>query len=176
VLTITPTGPIGATKITIRATDSVGNTVDDSFVFNVIEDYAIWAARQTFPGGQDAPTDDPDGDSLNNLLEYALLGDPGSPDLAIAPAPGKLPGPQGTVVPTLTFTVRKFTGDLSYAVEANHQLSGAWSTVWTFADGPGHPAVVQVTEFADRWIVTVRDDAPPGAHSSRFMRLRVATE
>jgi cyclophilin family peptidyl-prolyl cis-trans isomerase len=176
VLTITPTGLIGATKITVRASDSVSNTVDDTFVISVIENYAIWAERQTFPGGLAAPTDDPDKDSLNNLLEYAFLSDPGSADVAASPVPGTLPGPQGSVIPTLTFAVRKFTSDLSYTVEANHQLSGPWSTVWEFADGPGHPAVVQVAEFADRWIVTVRDDAQPGAHASRFLRLRVATE
>jgi peptidyl-prolyl cis-trans isomerase A (cyclophilin A) len=176
VLTITPAGPIGATRITVRATDSVGNIVDDTFVISVIDSYATWATRQTFPGGLAAPTDDPDKDSLNNLLEYAFLGDPGSADVGASPAPGSLPGPQVAVIPTLTFAVRKFTSDLSYTVEANHQLSGPWSTVWKFADGPGHPAVVQVAEFADRWIVTVRDDAQPGAHASRFLRLRVATE
>lgn len=49
--------------------------------------FAAWAATPAFglaPADQD-PSDDPDADGMENLLEYALNGNPGSADLSILP-------------------------------------------------------------------------------------------
>jgi hypothetical protein len=58
----------------------------DDAVWNGTTD-AAWAATPAFGlalADQD-PSDDPDGDGMENLLEYALNGNPGSADLSILP-------------------------------------------------------------------------------------------
>jgi len=169
-------GQTGTTNITVRATDSVGNTVNDTFSFTVnpTDTYATWATRTTFPGGQSGAGQDPDGDSLANLPEYAFLGDPAVASQAPLPVPGKTglsPAPQFL---TLSFALRKFTSGLSYVVEANDQLSGTWSPVWSSADGLGSAQVVSFTDQADRTLVTIKDNVTIGSRPQRYMRVRVA--
>lgn len=176
-LTLSPTaGAAGNSTLTIRATDSVGNTVDDQFGLNVnlTDTYTTWASRNAFPNGQASPTQNPDGDAWNNLQEFAFLGDPA------------LPSPSGAVVSsgfsgatpsarylTLTFPVRKFTQGLTYAVESNSGLAGGWTEIWKSSDGFSHSQVVTALDHADRTVVTVRDTAALEGVPERFLRVRV---
>ena len=53
-----------------------------------LETYAGWAARaeqNLTPGTNDGPGDDPDGDGIDNLLEFVLGGNPLTSDLEILP-------------------------------------------------------------------------------------------
>jgi peptidyl-prolyl cis-trans isomerase A (cyclophilin A) len=166
-------GKTGSTTITVRATDSVGNTVDDSFVLqvNASDTYTSWASRTVFPNSQSGMTQNPDGDSLNNLQEYAFLSDPAVSNQGGLPVPGKTgTGPEYL---TLTFPVRNFTSNLSYVVEANNSLSGSWTTVWTSANGFAHAQVVTAVDQADRTVVTIKDTAAIGGSATRFLRTRV---
>ena len=178
-LVLTPQpGQTGTTVITVRATDSVDNTVDDTFVLTVVaaDTYSTWASRSVFPGGQGAMAQNPDADTLNNLLEFALLGDPAVSSQAEAPVAGKtgiLPDPQYL---TLTFPVRKFTAGLTYAVEAANSPAGPWSVVWSSANGFAHPQVVGTTELPDRTTVTIRDTVAINAAPERFMRLKATQQ
>jgi cyclophilin family peptidyl-prolyl cis-trans isomerase len=178
VLNLSPVaGQTGSTSVTIRATDSVGNTVEDSFDLTVSpgDTFTTWASRNSFPNGQSGISQNPDADAWNNLQEYAFLGNPGVSSLA---AQTVFQGTTGTAPKylTLTFPVRKFTQGLSYAVEANNSLSGAWTGIWKSADTFIHPQVVNAEEQADRTVLTIKDTTAIGATPKRFLRTRVVQE
>jgi len=167
-------GQTGSTSVTVRATDSVGNTVDDSFKLTVglTDTFATWATRNSFPNGQSASGQNPDGDVWNNLQEYAFFGDPG----VAGSAQTVFQGSTGTSPRylTLSFPVRKFTQGLSYAVEANDGLSGIWTDIWKSADGFSHARVVNALDLPDRTLLTVKDSAAiGGGKATRFLRARV---
>ena len=167
-------GQTGSTLIRVRATDSLGNTVEDSFTLTVglTDTFTTWASRNSFPNGQSAIGQNPDGDVWNNLQEYAFLGNPG---VAGSSAQTVFQGSVGTGPKflTLTFPVRKFTQGLSYAVEANNALSGTWTEIWNSANGFSHAQVVTALDQADRMVVTIKDTAAIGGTPKRFLRARI---
>lgn len=167
-------GQTGSTAITVRATDSVGNTVDDTFVLTVVaaDTYSTWASRTAFPGGQNAMARNPDGDSLNNLQEFAFLGDPAVSNQTELPVAGKTGVSPAPLYQTLTFPVRKFTSGLSYAVQAAASPTGPWSVIWSSADEFAHPLVAATLEQPDRTVVTIRDSVALSDGPRRFMRVR----
>ncbi len=177
ILSLSPVaGQTGSTSITIRATDSVGNTVDDSFMLAVglADTFTTWASRSSFPSAQSGSGQNPDADAWNNLQEFAFLGDPA----AVSPAGQTVfQGTIGTTAKylTLTFPVRKFTQGLTYAVEANNSLSGPWTEIWTSANTFTHPQVVSALDQADRTVLTIKDTEPIGA-AKRFLRTRVVQQ
>lgn len=178
VLSLAPVpGQAGTTVLTVRATDSVGNTVDDSFALTVNHTYATWASRSLFPSSQSGIAQNPDGDMWSNLQEYAFLGDPA---LSSPASQVVFPGTVGTAPAasylTLTLPVRKFTQGLSYAVEANDGLSGTWTEIWKSADGFSHAQVVTALDQADRTVVTVKDSVAIGIPQKRFLRTRIVQQ
>lgn len=177
VLNLSPVaGQTGSTLVTVRATDSVGNTVDDSFTLTVglTDTFTTWASRSSFPNGQSGISQNPDADVWNNLQEYAFLGDPGAAGPA---AQTVFQGSTGATPKylTLTFPVRKFTQGLTYAVEANNGLTGPWTEIWKSANGFGHAQVVSALDQADRTVLTIKDTTAIGA-GKRFLRTRVVQE
>ncbi|MCX8495427.1 MAG: peptidylprolyl isomerase [Akkermansiaceae bacterium] len=175
-LLVTPSvGKTGTISITVRATDSVGNTVDDTLSVNVnlSDTYSTWASRNSFVGGQSGMTQNPEGDVWNNLQEFAFLGDPATSN---SPANVVFQGVTGVTQKslTITFPVRKFTQGLSYAVEASDALSGSWTEIWKSADGFASSRVVSAVEQADRTILTVKDLVFMSGQAKRFMRVKVA--
>ena len=161
----------GQTTVTITATDLDGLTATQTIPVTVSDSYTTWASRNTFAGGQSGILQNPDGDPLNNLQEYAFLTDPSASSPGALPAKGKTgTGPEYL---TLTFPVRKFTTGLSYVVEANNALTGSWTIVWTSANGFAHPQVVTAADQADRTMVTIKDTAAIGNSQTRFLRTRV---
>ena len=178
-LSISPVaGQTGSTVITVRATDMVGNTVDDSFTLavNLADTFATWASRATFSGGQSGALQDPDGDGWNNLQEFAFLGDPSVPDpTGLAVFPG-MAGTAPTKYLTLTFPVRKFTQGLTYIVEGNDGLSGAWTEIWNSAYGFSDAQVVSAVDKTDRTVVTIKDTSVIGVQPRRFLRARVVQQ
>ncbi|MBN8457137.1 MAG: peptidylprolyl isomerase [Verrucomicrobia bacterium] len=175
-LTVTPvSGQTGSTTITIRATDSVGNTVDDTFLVtvNASDTYSTWASRTTFSNNLSAMTQNGDGDALNNLQEYAFFGNPSTSAQPALPVNGTTGIAPGARYMTLAFPVRKFTTGLTYTVESNTGLDGSWTTVWSSTDGFSHAQVVSAVSQADRTQVTVKDVAAIGSSTRRFMRVKV---
>lgn len=161
----------GQTTITVTATDLDDLTATQTVPVTVNDTFATWASRNTFTGGQNGVSQNPDGDALNNLQEYAFLADPSAPSQGALPAQGKTgTGPEYL---TLTFPVRKFTTGLSYIVEANNSLSGAWTMVWSSSNGFAHAQVVSAADQADRTVVTIKDTAAIGSSATRFLRTRV---
>ena len=179
VLGISPiAGKSGTVIVTVRATDSVGNTVDDTFALTVIPDnYTLWASRNTFPAGQSAMEQNPDGDAWNNLQEYAFLGNPATSDFTSQSVTLAATGIAPDRYQTLTFPVRKSAQDLIYTVEANDSLSGAWTEIWKSSDGFLHPRVVSPVDQSDRTVVTIQDNRSPiGVPAKRFLRVKVVQQ
>jgi autotransporter-associated beta strand protein len=118
--------------------------------------------RQTHFGttansGNAANTADPDGDGLVNLLEYAL----GTNPTVAAASPVTLGQSGGTL--TLTFSP-VVDANLSYAIEASNDLTGAWSVVHTYGS------------FASTAPVTYTDSVVLSTvNSKRFLRLKVTS-
>jgi cyclophilin family peptidyl-prolyl cis-trans isomerase len=171
-LVLTPAaGQTGTAKISLRAVDSVGNTVDDSFDVSVgaADTYGGWSSRQSFSSGGAAAAQDADGDGVLNLLEYAFLGDPSRPRSALLPMVAADPS-----MLAVTFPVRKSVSDLTYVVESADRVEGPWTTTWSSTSGFAHPNVVKVDDFADRSMVTVKDTVSKGSVVRRFLRVRVS--
>ena len=91
-------------------------------------DFASWASSVGLPEGA-APEDDPEGDGLNHLLEYALASDPLVPSSADAPSASVqllTIGEDTGAYLTLTFRRQIGAADLSYAVEFSDDML-SWS-------------------------------------------------
>jgi len=170
IITVTiPKGSDARKFVRLAATTTYAVTVTN-------DTYATWAARTSFPNGQSGPAQNPDGDALTNLQEYAFLGDPAVASQAPLPLLGKTGVAPAAQFLTLRFAVRKATTGLSYVVEANNQLSGPWTPVWNSADGFGAAQVLSAVDQADRTVVTIKDSVALGSQARRFLRVRVTQE
>jgi cyclophilin family peptidyl-prolyl cis-trans isomerase len=166
-LVVTPLGP-GETAFSVSATDLDGQSTTAEIRVSVNASYAGWAAGFEFPGGRFAPSQDGEPDGYPNVSEYAFLGNPVVSDAA-AMAP--VVAVDGEVV-TVTFNHRRWSPDLSYAVESGDGLSD-WSTVWQSSDGTGHPAVHEVVESPQSWRLSVGAPLPAGGTGQLYLRVRV---
>jgi len=176
---ITGTGTLGISIGAGTASDTVGNlagAAGPSGTFIVTTPFDIWI--NSFPGLSVANrvlAADPDGDSLNNLLEYALGGNP----TIASPAP--LPQSNtksGKLALILTRTLS--TTDLALTVQASDSPAGPWTDLASSVNGAamaaqlGGVTVLETGSGATR-SVEVRDlylTTNP-AHTRRFMRLQV---
>jgi cyclophilin family peptidyl-prolyl cis-trans isomerase len=160
----------GQTTITVTATDLDNLTASQNVAINLTDTFATWAARTSFPNGQSGILQNPDGDGLINLLEYAFFGDPAQPSEAQKPVMGSTTAPKTA---TIQFPVRKFSSGLSYVVQANHQLTGTWTDVWNSSQGFAHAQVVEAFDEADRTLVTIKDVVAMSDQPARFLRVKV---
>ncbi len=161
----------GVTSITVRATDVDGNVTPQTFTVTVQQTLAQWAAAVgTTPGA----ADDPDYDALTNQQEWAFFGNPNLPDTAARLPVFALTPVAGAKFAEITFPVRKYAANLTYAVEASATLlPGDWTTLWTSAQGFGVPAVTAAVDQSDRTVVTVRDSVSSPTATRRFLRTKV---
>lgn len=153
----------GSYTIRVTASDPSGRTASaDVAVPVAVPNFASWIAAQPGTSGQLGASDDPDGDGIANLLEYALGGNPGTPDTAILPVWSPT-GSAGFTHPTLTVTRNPDATDIVYQVETSADLVQWFS-------GPPHTEVISDTPAT----LVVRDTLSVGTgQPQRFMRLRV---
>lgn len=163
----------GQTTITVTATDLDNLITSQNVLVNLTDTFATWAARTAFPNGQNGATQNPDGDALNNLLEYAFLQNPALPNTTTVPTAGSTAISPTTRAMTLQFPVRKFTTGITYSVQANNQLTGTWTEIWNSSQGFAHAQVVSADNQADRTVVTIKDNAVIGAHPKRFLQVKI---
>ena len=104
--------------------------------------------------GASANLADPDGDGMENLLEYAFGSLPNDPASTFRPAAQLSTG----TLPELRISFVRFRADLIYIVQASSDLL-VWNDIAT------NPGAVGAT-------VSVTDLPPPGA-TQRFLRLKV---
>lgn len=160
VVTITGTG-----TVTLRATQTGSATyapatfVERTFTVTegaIVDAFADYLAAQGVPAGARGPLDDPDGDGLGNLLEFALGLAPGTADSTGAPA-------VGTTEPSvLSFTYRRAQPtEFLYEVETNTDLANAagWTTAGVNQGSPDANGLTTATVPLDT--------------SARLLRLKI---
>jgi hypothetical protein len=144
--------------------------------------FTDWPQLQQLDPAQRGPADDPDGDGIPNLLEYAFATLPWAADAALA-NPELTLDPDGTA---FTFIRDERAADLVYEFQVSDDLSGNhWTTLATATAGsPLVPMegvqtleISEVSATAIRGVevvrrVTVRDRE--GAASKRFYRVKIS--
>jgi hypothetical protein len=144
-----------------------GNTTATATFDNIsfLSPLQIWRQTHfatTAATGPAAPTADPDGDGLSNLLEYAL----GSSPLAAAPsAPWQmdLVQTEQSTASHLTLSFNRIADPtLNYVVESTADLA-TWTPIWSSSGAANQPGEVIV---ADPFELTAESPR-------RFLRLRV---
>ncbi|MEM8953843.1 MAG: peptidylprolyl isomerase [Verrucomicrobiota bacterium] len=171
-LDITGLGP-GVASFNVTATDLDGMTETQTLVVTVNQSLSQFLEAEGVGSGQNGAAQNPDVDNLNNLGEFAFLGNPNAAgDAEAEPVAGTVDD-GGTDRVTITFKMRKFASGLTYQVVKSTDLID-WSTVvWdSEVDGLG-ASNVSTQDFPDHVLVTVTDDVGvPG----RLCFLRVEVE
>lgn len=150
-VTVTPvSGKAGSATLTVTVSDG-GKTASETFVVTVNANYLSWATDQGIPGA--APTDDDDGDGIDNVVEYALGLNPKTPDGPTASFSGN----------TITFTkgaAAIANGDVSWTIQTSTSLEpGSWTPQVSQAAGDPSPSISHAFD--------------PDASEKEFARLRV---
>jgi endonuclease/exonuclease/phosphatase family metal-dependent hydrolase len=164
-------GPISASSVRsalTTASDHLPIVAD----YLVITPYQAWR-EQNFTAAElndpaiSGDAADPDRDAIPNLMEYALVLDPNTPDAQGLPKPGKTTVGSSKYM-TLTYTKPKISSDLIYTVEVSNNLS-------TWFSGSNYTAIVSITDNPDgiTQTVVVRDRTPMANQTVREMRLGV---
>ncbi|HWB01918.1 MAG TPA: lamin tail domain-containing protein [Verrucomicrobiales bacterium] len=131
--------------------------------------YEVWANTAFTALDRDDPlvsdpTADPDGDGADNLLEYALNGQPKTQD-AVLPAV-QVYTDAGQSALAVTYRRRISTLDLTYEVQASGDLN-TWDTLNT-------PVGAPVNHGDGTQTITIRDSVPFSVSRHRYIRLKVS--
>jgi hypothetical protein len=140
-------------------TNSLRGTVDDLWLHGrILGADEVWTAGIDWQGGDSSPLGDPEKDSIPNLLEYALGGNPLTSD------PGILPQPSLSINRLALTFQRTADPGIIYQVEAVSDLAlPSWSVIWS-STGAANTAGQ----------VTVEDIQTIPGNPRRFLRLRVS--
>lgn len=161
----TATGALGT-----WAVQQNGNHLDLVYTANT-DPYITWAAARGLSGGAAAVDADPDGDGINNLLEFALATEP-NPANPNSQSQGALPTPviSGT---NLIFTHR--LADAAAALSRHVQYSSDLNAWTDSANGTNGVTVVVTDDFYGTGIDKVETTLPISlaAQGKLFARLRV---
>ena len=168
-LTLTPSSFLsGETQVTVVATDLEGAQRETSFDVSVSfdpESYAEWEELHDFANAATSePGENPDGDALNNLLEFALNRDPVLPDDSAHRIQVLANG-------DLRLTIRRNT-ELEIEVQRSTDVQ-IWDKVWDTREGVLAPAVANFDIGEGVLTLILRGDAPLGFSSGRYWRIVV---
>jgi DNA-binding beta-propeller fold protein YncE len=122
--------------------------------------FATWIADFSLPTEERGPGDDPDGDGIPNLLEYALGLDPSLANRAALPL-GETLFTGGQAYLMLEVGKNAAATDVQLIVESSADLL-SWNS------GPGHTVILEETAS----LLRVRDAVPVSESARRFLRLR----
>jgi hypothetical protein len=159
--TFTLTGAPGTVTVEARQTGSAtvlaATPVSRSFSVIGADPLADFLTNAGVPTNLRGPNDDPDGDNLDNLLEYALDLNPNGTGGAFIGTPPAL----STTPTLLQLTYRRVRNDVTYVVQTSPTLiGGTWTSV----------GVTQGTP-AGNGTTTASISVTPG---SQFLRLSVS--
>ena len=144
----------------LSATDGYATVFQDLAVTATGSAYDTWAANYPGLGVHNGKNDDPDGDGLTNLAEYALGGNPTAPQSGIMPTGGLT---QVDSSKYLTLTFRRARADVTYTVEGSSNLTN-----------PSEWSAISYTPGAVGQDQTVSDTLPMSAQNpKRFLRLKL---
>jgi subtilisin family serine protease/PKD repeat protein len=128
-VTVTPaTNQTGTATITLTVSDGALAT-SGSFSLTVTPNYASWISGYPGVGALSGPLDDPDGDGVPNLIEYALGTNPSLASSVARPV-ADTETVSGTTYFTLTYNKETTRTDITYHVQVSTDLS-AGPAGWT---------------------------------------------
>ncbi len=134
------------------------------------QDYTLWSSTaftsSTLSAEQD-PTDDPDGDGIENQLEQAFGGDPEIIDLSILPISETIED-LGQSYLQISYRKPDFENGLNYTVETVTDLNGTWGSSTSEVE---LITITSETGGYDRY--TYRRVAPLSSHEKAFLRVSV---
>ena len=158
----------GNYTLTVATDDSVQYAI--AWRSELYQDYTLWSSTaftsSTPPAEQD-PTDDPDGDGIENQLEQAFGGDPEKSDLSILPISDTIED-DGQSYLQISYRKPSFENGLNYTVETVTDLNGTWSNSTSEID------LISITLEAggyDRY--TYRRVSPLSLNEKAFLRVSV---
>jgi hypothetical protein len=175
VTVIAAANQVGSTTITLGINDGTVTT-NTRFVVSVTGTPSQTWSQQYFGSilstNNAADLADPDGDGMNNLLEYALSGDP----LRASQTPRPLVSRSASQL-ALTLTRTLDRNDITITVQASNNV-GTWSNLANSVKGAAMTALVSgvtVTETGTGATrsVQVKENYPSGVPTKRFMRTLV---
>lgn len=128
------------------------------------EGFASWIAAFAIAEGENGATDDPDGDGISNLLEFALGLDPSSANRSSLPQPQTI---EAAGIDYLVLEVNKndAAAGVTLIVESSADLEN-WNS------GEGHTVLLE--ESAS--LLRVRDAVAIGDGNRRFLRVRAESQ
>lgn len=148
--------------------------------------YDEWKLSSSLDPAHNGEADDPDGDGLPNLLEYAFARVPWVADAADAAPTCAMVADGGGSHAEFRFLRDERLTDLSYEVQVADSLSGsAWTTIARSSAGAPvqavsgyHPVIAETSAGSIASIgvirrVTVRDTQPAPGSGTRFFRVKV---
>ena len=134
------------------------------------QDYTLWSSTaftsSTLSAEQD-PSDDPDGDGIENQLEQAFGGDPEIIDLSILPISETIEDVDQSYL-QISYRKPDFENGLNYTVETVTDLNGIWSSSISEVE---LISITSETGGYDRY--TYRRVAPISSHEKAFLRVSV---
>ncbi|MCH2073612.1 MAG: S8 family serine peptidase [Puniceicoccaceae bacterium] len=134
------------------------------------QDYTLWSSNaftSSTPSAEQDPTDDPDGDGIENQLEQAFGGDPETNDLSILPISETIED-GGQSYLQISYRKSDFENGLNYTVETVTDLNGTWSSSTSEVE---LISITSETGAYDRY--TYRRVAPLSSHEKAFLRVSV---
>ncbi|NCG09367.1 MAG: hypothetical protein GWO81_07380 [Verrucomicrobia bacterium] len=160
-----------AGSYTLEVTSNTSAEYAIAWRSELYQDFATWATNAFDAGVPEADrdaTDDPDSDSVKNLLEFALGGDPSAKDSSILPTQTRVED-GGSSYLELSFTRPKDLSGITYTVQTADELV-TWPT-----DSSGvnaNPVIVDNGDGTET--LTYRRTQAVSPNSRAFMRLKVS--
>lgn len=160
-----------AGNYTLTVSTDIGTDYAIAWRSELYQNFNSWTsvAFTTTPIADQDPTDDPDGDGIQNLLEQAFGGDPEQGgDAAILPISQTVTDGDNDYL-EISFRKPTFKNDLTYTVETVTDLNGTWTSTTS-------EVVLQAiqTEPGDFDRYVYRRIAPISDHEKAFLRVSVS--
>lgn len=147
----------------------VYRTVTTPSQAGISNDYTNWSNSIGWNTADNTQLGDPDGDSLSNLVEYALGKDPLTFNTAFTTGTTQI---NGSDYITLTFIKNKLAQDIEFHVETAESLTGSWTAVhsWGIGTNASNATNVQITA-EDSQQQTIQVNIP--MTTTKFVRLKI---
>jgi len=171
-LSLTNLAPHTTYYFRASATNPSGTSQGATLSFTTPTPLEFWKIQQ-LGSTTAADLDDPDHDSISNLIEYALNLSPVS--TSTTPSPQMITDETGQHL-MMSLDRDPSRNDVTIEVQASDTLSGSWTTIATSIAGApfsGSAVIVGDDAFLGTRTVEIHDPATLADHPKRFLRLHI---